>query len=302
MRAPDLQRDLDDLIENDDTRTYISQKHRYIYISARKVASTFTLTMLHSLEGQNALPEDLRSPASSAHAMDHVHDRSIYPELKEAQSIVQLDSLIQNGYYTFTFVRHPISRVFSGWASKILDSAGWSYKHLLTTYPDWQPRPFTLTEDLNIYVREEFERFIEFIYDREYLTQTYSNNHWRPQFNSLRPDYINYNAITKIEDIQTFFVNFFQRYNMSPNVTDLNKRPNTSMVPYHPDYISDKAYLRLIEMYDIDFSTFNFSRERPPAKKPLPVIDNYMFRCAIERAERVQTLLDYISKLTEKKL
>ena len=294
MISPDLQRDFKALFLGDYSRVYISHKHKYIYVSASKSGSTYVLTILHKIEGQVAIQEDPTDPVECQHIEDWVHYRHVFPGFDSPKSIEEFDKLLASNYKIFTVTRHPVSRIFSGWSSKLLDHEGGTFARFIHRYPGWEVHPLpTVDGEMTAYIREEFERFVDFIYTRELPIQNFSDNHWRPQFNSLRPDYIKYNDIVKIENVLPFLKSFIPRY--TSEIIDLNYRPNVSLIPYHSDYITDKTYGQLLEIYSQDFDIFQYVREIPRSIRPVPTINTYIFQRAVERADRVHVLYSYIS-------
>lgn len=107
---------------------YISLRHKYVYFSIPKVASTYILELLHTLETRHTVYPHPAYKGNWTHkyAMPATgtHDRAASPLFMPSllpDDIVH-EALFGNSFFRFAFVRDPVQRGISAYYDKIWNS------------------------------------------------------------------------------------------------------------------------------------------------------------------------------------
>lgn len=168
MTANKLVRDVND-------HTYISLRRRYMFHTVGKAANSSVKEIMYKLE-----------LAGTHYKSPSVHARQMSPLL----SPYQLDDrgfesvFLSDGFFRFTFVRNPYSRLLSCYLDRIADQKSRPYLELVRYMG--RERGYSPT----------FPEFIEAICDQSPKQQ---NNHWRIQYYDAMCDVITYSFVGKQE-------------------------------------------------------------------------------------------------------
>jgi hypothetical protein len=168
-----------------------------VYMSVTKVACTSLRWMLADLAGED-FETFYRAAAPHQSRLMTIHtDRSLWKhalQIKNTPPEVVAQISRDNGWFIFTMVRDPWTRLWSGWQSKFLVQHAY-YKEHYGAEP-WFPRVPESAED----VLEDWTTFIE--------TEPWTSHpllstdvHFLPQTRSVRPKGVNYTRIYDLKDM-----------------------------------------------------------------------------------------------------
>ncbi len=161
-----------------------SDKLRCIYVETPKVACGTVKRTLQYLEVDKQLSA----------LSDDPHKRNLSPLRRPLEDEPHfIYALTAANYMTFSFVRHPYTRVLSCYLDKFV----------LNTWEQTRMLPILgLDPDGNI----DFGEFLERLGDNHLLDDI----HWMPQYEILKPDKIKYDFIGRFEHFQDDFYKLLQ--------------------------------------------------------------------------------------------
>lgn len=239
--------------------SYLSLRHKLLYVATPKVACTSLKWWFASLEG---CEEALRS-ARVSHETDPdlvVHDtfHIVAPQVTGLLPEALVEALTATDYFRFALVRNPFRRTFSAWQSKILlreplQSEAYSLR-------DFVLHPIGNLGDISF----AFERFLEHLAAEE--APLARDVHWMPQAEILRPDLINYSMLVKIEDTAALSQALRQRLGQGVEDPFATKRTNESLIPYLPELITPRSFELIQSIYAADFRVFGYDTGVPVGK------------------------------------
>ncbi len=222
----------------------------YIYMSNPKAGCTTIRNRLYELEGKQPLDDPLdiwkRNRAEFTLPLNFSKNR-----LKEL--------IVTGDYFRFTFVRNPFDRLISGYEyvqGRIGRGITWNDKPAL-----WK-RSNDPRRDGKGHQLMDFASFIE---DACYDHQFNQNKHWRPQYELLKPDLINYDFIGRFENFSDDLTFILQKLKADPAVLGrVGIRSNPSkrkkrFADYYDDRLADLVRTR----YAHDFKYFGYSLDLP---------------------------------------
>lgn len=247
-------------VRNLEINAFLSQKYRLLYISTPKVACTSLKWWLASLEGcAEALRAVTESGESDPDLSIHDNFHKIAPHVTGLDLNGLSEALSSDAFFRFAVVRNPFKRIFSAWQSKLL------------LREPYQIGPYTKLEFFHHQIRHgkdittAFEGFLEHLANNE--APTFWDHHWTPQITLLRPDLIDYTRLTKIEhtgELSSALQEWLGPY--APDPFSL-RRVNESLIPYIPNFISDRSAELIRILYAEDFDTFGYQRQIPSSPR-----------------------------------
>ncbi len=217
-----------------------SDKLRYIYVETPKVACATTKRTLQYLEVDkqlSALPDNPHNRGSSPLRQ---------PFEDEPHFIYVLTAA---NYVTFSFVRHPYTRVLSCYLDKFV----------LNTLEKARLSPV-----LGVGPEEKinFGEFLELLDDNHLLDDV----HWMPQYNILRPDRIKYDFIGRFEHFADDFYKLLQVIVKDSDIEltqdvilDVRVNETQASKKLHKYYDSHKKML-VDRLYANDFRYFGYGQ------------------------------------------
>ncbi|MGO4566522.1 glycoside hydrolase family 99-like domain-containing protein [Rhizobium sp. 2YAF20] len=245
-----------DLVQHLRGESYLSRRHRLLYVSTPKAACTTLKWWFASLEGYaQSIHEATDSNQSDPELA--IHDLS----LRMAPHVTGLgledlkEPLVSEQYFRFAVVRNPYKRVFSAWQSKLL------LREPLQAAPYADSAFFHYPVNNASDITEAFEAFLEHLAANE--APSFWDHHWTPQFNILRPDLIDYSVIAKIEqpsELSAPIMKWIGQYATDPFGV---RRANESLIPYLPEFLTDRSAELVARLYSADFDSFGYDRKPP---------------------------------------
>lgn len=237
--------------------SYLSRRHRLLYVSVPKAACTSLKWWFAAIEGRD---EALRSLDETGEAdVDRlVHDSfyKVAPDVTHLEPDVLFEALESDSLFRFAVTRNPYKRIFSAWQSKILlrepQQVGPYLKSAFIHHP------LECADD----IARGFEMFLQHLATNE--APDFRDYHWTPQFYLLRPDRINYSLVAKIErpaELSSALVEWSKG-----NLPDPMSAPrrNEGLIPYRPEFLTPHSIELLQELYSDDFRVFSYDTSPPP--------------------------------------
>ncbi len=240
--------------------SYLSHRFKLLYIATPKVACTTLKWWFAALEGYSkVLSTATDSSESSPELVIHDVFHKIAPDVTGLTPEALAEPLTSDDYFRFAVVRNPYKRIFSAWQSK------------LVLREPLQIRPYVNCDFLYFAIENKadiaraFEAFLEHLASRE--TPNYWDAHWSPQAMLLRPDLISYSKLVQIEHVQE--LREALAAHLGPEIPDpfAVRSMNESLIPYLPEFITEKAAERIRSLYAQDFDLFQYDAQIPEAKE-----------------------------------
>jgi hypothetical protein len=219
----------------------ISDKYRYVYVDNPKTGCSTLKSMLVELE--------TRGSGLSVDYMDwriFHSDKSPLKAYNPFSLARTLTTLKKSGYFFFTFVRNPYTRLLSCYINKFKDP---NYEFTERFYKNFGFLP------------QSFDEFISFISKQSIYDM---NPHWRPQYAHIHVESINYDFIGRFENYSKAYVSLFESLNIPsdqiPEFRHLNKSAKSESL--HAIY--NESNVKLVrDIYKKDFEYFNYPIDLP---------------------------------------
>lgn len=239
---------------------FLSKKYKLLYVSTPKVACTSLKWWLASLEG---FTQEILSTQESSESDPElvVHDifPRVAPEVTGLSPEQLAEPLTSKEYFRFAVVRNPYKRIFSAWQSKLL------LREPLQIGAYRTSEFFHLPIDNASDIARAFEGFLEHL--ATYESPEFWDPHWTPQVKLLRPDAIDYSVIAQIEDLTVLRQELSKHLGAGIQDPFAIKRTNESLIPYRPEFITEKSERLIKSLYAADFQVFDYDLTPPTAKE-----------------------------------
>jgi hypothetical protein len=237
--------------------TYLSIRHKYLYVDTPKAACTTLKQLIADIEGisEKSFWESL---ALDSKIPMLIHDRFLFdlPSLGSVSRQVAEEVLTSRDFFRFCFVRNPYSRLFSAWQSKILMRE----PHFLVHFRDNRLSEFSNADTWGT-IRQSFRRFVRYLFETDF--PHFSDAHWAKQSSLIFSGKINYNLVGRTEsfanDIRTFFEHLMRHGVAIDRLAPRNSNPSI----FHDwRWFYDPDTTALVQlMYEDDFHEFGFNRQ-----------------------------------------
>ncbi|GKQ63221.1 hypothetical protein KAM338_33980 [Aeromonas caviae] len=238
--------------------SYRSERHKLLYVATPKVACTTIKWWFAALEGYS---DDLRQLTDSAESDPEliIHDsHRVAPNVTGINFQDLKNCLESDSFFRFAVVRNPYKRIFSAWQSKILVREPLQANRYIGT--DFYHHPIASASDIT----NAFEQFLEHVALNEALS--YWDQHWTPQADLLRPDLINYSCLTRIEECEELTLQLREHLGVYIPSPFQNRRSNESIIPYMPEFVSERSAELIRALYSQDFELFGYDKQPPIVK------------------------------------
>jgi hypothetical protein len=231
--------------------SYVSSRHRYVYVSTPKVACTSMKTFIHRIERLPPMPPLMRMETRRSMA---IHGRGSFalPSLFSGISAGEAaQALADPSFFRFAFVRNPYARLYSAWRDKV---------HLVE--PGYEPvveavrAAFPAEVPGDIVPWEPFARWV-------CGDPKGTSPHWMHQVALLFPDAISYDMIGRLEHFEHDFARFAEHLRRQgaadPDLTagHLNRRSDGDWRAAYTEALADQVHAH----YREDFERFGYERE-----------------------------------------
>ncbi|MFP3583098.1 glycoside hydrolase family 99-like domain-containing protein [Paraburkholderia sp. SIMBA_055] len=239
--------------------SYRSERHKLFYIATPKVACTSLKWWFAALEGYAESLYDINDSSESDPELVVHESHKVAPHVTGLEKDALYEALTSNEYFRFAVVRNPYKRIFSAWQSKLL------LQEPLQVGRYTKFEFFHLPVNSRQNIAPAFEAFLEHLASNE--APSFWDHHWMPQASLLRPDIIEYSRIAKVEDnapLSAALKEWLGGYLPDPFAVH---RANESLIPFQPDFITERSGELLRAMYAEDFDAFGYDRALPGAKE-----------------------------------
>ena len=264
-------------------RTIVLPRHKVLYVPVPKAGCTSLLWLLSDLAGQS--PEQFMASATAEISPElTIHDTSLWDEglrLNDLDPDERIAVMHDPTWFRFTLVRHPSSRTWSGWQSKLLLRE----PRFAATFGErgWFPR---IPENPGEIV-EDFRRFVAA------LAQPGAEDvHWCVQRTLV--DALPLTHVGRMEDRAATLDALAAHVGVS-SLTMTNGRANRAPLPMPAGLYDNAADAVMLARHRTDFEAFGYDpvehgglpmhEWEPLAKQVLPVIE-----ALIDRHQRIGQL------------
>ena len=203
--------------------TFFNDAYMFLVSTSGQIASTNFKEMMWTLYQKT-------TPRISQHT-GYDDDVFVLEKLREKE----FNDRIEDMDFKAIFVRNPVSRLLAAYRSKVLIEG--------------KVKPGYAT----------FAEFVEYVVDRN----DESNPNWQPIFRRLRPCFIQYNFIGKLETIEPDLQLMFKTLDIDKVISFGKAKPhvnsgNLTLVRKHYGTLSSEVFKRFIRMYEGDFRVFGY--------------------------------------------
>ena len=239
--------------------SFVSYQYLLHYVATPKVACTSLKWWFAELSA----PEFAAYDALRSYETDPsltIHD-TFHLGCPKATGLNRADLekiLLSDDFFRFGLARNPFTRLFSAWQSKIL------------LREPLQADPFIGTEFYNQEVQtlEDIARNVQSFL--EYLNASQwpdiADPHWAPQSKVLRIDQLSYSHIARMEEPESLWKSLADRIGSHAFKNPGQHKYNESLLPYMPQFFTDRSVQLVRKLYASDFMAFDYSL-LPPAGK-----------------------------------
>ena len=235
---------------------YVSTTHGLHFIATPKVACTALKWWFADLHGLGTRVRAASSRESDASLVVHDALQAVAPALLASEPEDFDAALRRTDLWRFAFVRHPVARTFSAWASKVL-LAEPAQAHLIV--PDIDPGELRDAAD----VAAAFDRFVRWLAEHE-APDAWRDPHWAPQSLLLQPGRIDYTGgIWQIERLPDFTAALQQRAADGAPLPFALRRLNETPLAYARACVLPETLDVLRQIYAEDFAAFAYPVEPP---------------------------------------
>jgi hypothetical protein len=270
--------------------TYVLPRWKLVYVSNPKAACTSIKWILADLQGADPQPfyDTLRWETSRDATIHRERDRwPGTPRLKSLSDDELADITPGNGWLVFTASRHPASRLWSGWQSKLLLREP-SYSARFGQEP-WFPAVPRTSED----VLDGWFRFVEHVRDDPSI-RILNDVHFRPQAKQLAVGTMPYDRIYDTGEFRTLLSDLTEHlrplgWTGELNVRRSNETPLTALTAAYPQWVLDAIQ----KVYGDDYTAFDYAPEMPRGARADSSYSSDLIAAVdilIERHERIGDL------------
>jgi hypothetical protein len=241
--------------------TYVLPRWKLVYVSNPKAACTSIKWLLADLQGADpeAFYSTLRYETSRDATIHRERDRwPGTPRLKNLSEEQLADITPDNGWLVFTATRHPASRLWSGWQSKLLLREP-SYEGRFGEEP-WFPRVPRSSDD----VVSEWLRFVEHV-RADPTIRILQDVHFRSQVQQLSVGTMPYDRLYDTSEFRTLLDDLTKHlrelgWDGELRVRRSNETPLAALTAAYPTQVLET----IEDVYRNDYEGLGYDRGMPP--------------------------------------
>jgi hypothetical protein len=227
-----------------DTWIDVLPRHRLIYVSVPKAASTTVRSILSELQTSSKPPAEqvLHKRRCSGLLSPSLAGLTVFHEMASSADTLR-----------FTFVRNPYARLVSAWSNKIAGKPLRPGDPYIDLYLDRKPevRQSQPVQSLS------FAGFVHFV--RESIDESV-DPHWDRQTARTSVPGIDLDLIGRVETFEKDFATVLQHARKSSiKLPRLNRSGSSNWQRYYSAELADIVY----RLYEQDFDAFRYSRRIP---------------------------------------
>lgn len=232
----------------------ISNKYNYMFVNNPKVASTSLLKELQTFENVR-VAEKMLNP--------HQRNKSPLRTMASISHDDQIDLLNSEELYRFAFVRDPFSRLLSAYLSKItIPFKTFKFDRSKANHNPPKAKIITLLtgkevdENTDMTVDIDFASFIKAICSQDPADM---DLHWKPQFDLLQPDKIEYDFIGRFERFNEDFSAIKAKLGINAEAEPQYSSNRTRAYEKLNAYYTEELQNLVRDKYKVDFENFGYS-------------------------------------------
>ncbi|XP_022243753.1 carbohydrate sulfotransferase 11-like [Limulus polyphemus] len=172
------------------------------------------------------------------------------------------------GYFLFTFVRHPFSRLVSFYRDRILHHYMLNNTHPVPGQRDVYINLPTPLEHLHGQ-KISFRKFIHTVINSDFRNLSTFDHHWVPMWRMCAPCHINYNFFGKVETMMNDFSYLSSRLGLTrefkqgqsllwQHQSAKSNASSESMIQEYIDQLTHEESSQLYKMYQLDFELYDY--------------------------------------------
>lgn len=249
------------------SNSFVLPKHKMVYIPVTKVACTALRWMVADLVGEDFDRFHRASGAHQSRLMTIHSDRWAWefaPQVKNVPPELLAEISRDNGWFIFTAVRDPWTRLWSAWQSKFLVRHT-PYVREFGDQP-WFPRVPKKPSDI-------LDDWFTFVEEAPWLTHRVlkEDRHFRTQFVSVRPRGVNYTKIYDLHDMPTMLADIHTHLRgLGLDQELFTPRANENPVPMTPEALEHGVDEMIERAYKRDFAEWGDRWDLEKIKTKLP--------------------------------
>ena len=219
----------------------ISKRHRYVYIDNPKAGSSSLKSALVALELGVSVD-------SLHHRQFHSASQSPFARLDDFVTADPIRSLVSDGYFFFTMVRDPLTRLVSAYRSKIEKNT----KHKAQILSRMGLDPADLTQPVS---------FADFVRVTAELSDLESDPHWRSQTSQTLFERLPIDFTGRFEDFAEAYRTIFERIGgQTDELRSPPKRNASGEKQRQPEFFDEELRATAVRRYEADFVNFGYRR------------------------------------------
>lgn len=228
--------------------SFVNVSKRYLYFEVPKAACTQMKELLRQQQGAPPIQLFVGKLMETRRDMFvHARENVPLPSLVDLDDARQKEVLESDGFFRFTIVRNPYTRVVSAWKNKVVPcepGAERVYLEIKGRLPDMHAK--------------ELIAFDEFVGYLQTSDLSGCDPHWRRQVDHLFLDALSFSHVGKMEDMGASLARFEQHLGLSEPL--LAGRKNVSApvgLATYDQNLADKVY----SLYREDFERLGYQRD-----------------------------------------
>jgi hypothetical protein len=233
------------------SNSFVLPQHKMVYIPITKVACTALRWMVADLAGEEFERFYRATGAHQTRLMTIHSNRAAWefaPQVKNVPPDVLAEISRDNGWFIFSTIRDPWTRLWSAWQSKFLVH----HTPYVREYGDepWFPRVPTKPSD----ILDDWFTFVDTAPWRTHPVLK-EDRHFRPQFVSVRPRGVNYTKIYDLREMSTLIADIHTHLRSVGMDQELYlPRANENPVRMTADALENGVADAVRELYKRDFA------------------------------------------------
>jgi sulfotransferase famil protein len=230
----------------------VSLRHRYVLVVNSKTAGTTLKAIAAELEGERLAT---RTPSAGDERAQRAENWLRTPTLADLPEAWLRRVILDDSFFRFTTVRHPIRRCWSAWVDKVLCRNG-DFVARFGGEP-WFADTVTSPEELV----EAFVAFVDALASSAGLLG--ADRHWASQHLVLQWGAFPYDFVGKTEEFDRVIARWEEATGLAiASVAQRIGRRNGRQLPVPGSRIPEATWRTLARLYAIDFDAFGYDPEQ----------------------------------------
>lgn len=255
--------DIDILKYRFDYGSFVSTKHKYMYVETPKAACTSIKRLIQKIEGLPYI-KPLSGISFESKPDMFIHSRKYFdlPSINDLPDAERNEILTKDDWLRFAVVRNPYSRLFSAWSDKISfiePSSGNDFERYNKEACDQFPEE----KEGKVISFKGFVKYCTKNLDQKSTDYNAINPHFRNQRSLLLPQAINYSFIAKLENLENDLkplADHLKQFNIhfsDIKIPQKNESKGMNWQAFYDQETADMVY----DYYKQDFECFQYDKD-----------------------------------------